>query len=188
MSDRIQEEREATMGTVHYLRDSDRRRPSHRRRRTQGRHPRNKTLGARGGEFRERGAVIPFPVHRTAWGRMRPQPLPESPRPQPKERFRPWLFVLALGALVSGLVGGYEKAWLAYAIVVVGLLGIIESLAKSNDSRGRRVLLGWAAHAIAIVGFLHGLPAWPMVLLFALGLVLLTSGRTRRERRIGYFD
>lgn len=144
-------------------------------------------MGART-ELRERGAVIPFPAHRTAWGKLKPQALPEIPRAQPKERFRPWLFVLALGALISGLVGNYEKAWIAYAIVVVGLLGIIESLAKSNDSRGRRVLLGWSAHAIAIVGLLYGLPGWPMLLLFALGLVLLTSARTRRERRIGYFD
>jgi len=112
----------------------------------------------------------------------------DAPRPKPREAFRPGLFVLSLGALLTGLLGHYEKAWIAYAIVVVGLLGIIESIAKSNDSRGRRVLLGWAAHGIAIVGLLYGMPAWPMVLLFALGLFLLLTGRPRRERRVGYFD
>lgn len=96
--------------------------------------------------------------------------------------------MLSLGALLTGLLGHYEKAWIAYAIVVVGLLGIVESIAKSNDSRGRRVLLGWSAHGIAIVGLLFGLPAWPMILLFAMGLLLLYSGRPRRERRIGYYD
>jgi len=178
------------MGTVHYLRDAERRRPPHRRRRTnhKGRPPRPRWGTAPGAELRDRGSVIPFPTNRTTWGRLKPPPVSETPRARKKETFRPWLFVLSLGALISGLVGDYSKAWIAYGIVVIGLLGMIESLAKVNDSRGRRVLLGWAAHGLAIVGLLHGLPAWSLVLLFALGLVLLLSGRPKRERRMGYFD
>lgn len=174
------------MGTVHYLRSSDRqRRPTPRRRRSKA--EKSRPLRASGSATQPRGvSVIPFPMHRTAVGRAEALRTTRQAR-APVDRLRPFLLILAIGSLSLGLAGVHHVAWLSYMQIVTGLLGLIEAGTKAHSSRGRRWLLGWAAQAIAIFAFVEGVRGWPVYWTLAFGVAFLMSAR-KPKARLGHFD
>lgn len=170
------------MGTVHYLRSSDRhRRPTNRRRRAGGGSKERPRPGLRRETSELRNTVIPFPAHRTALGRTEASSRTEPVRAR-KERHRPILVMLALGLAAFGLAGMHEQAWFSYLEVVLGVLGLIEAGSRVTFSRGRRFLLGWGAQAVAIGAWLEGARSYALLWTIAFGLAFVASARKRRSR------
>lgn len=170
------------MGTVYYLRRSDRpRRPGLRRRRRDSVRagPRSAAARAAAKAARSRGSsVIPFPESRTAAGRAT-----ASIRHAAHEGLRPLLIVLALGAIVFGFLGTADSVWLGRAGVLLGALGMIEAAIRARPSRARRAIVGFAAlvvWALAMADGASGLLAWWAL---ALGVSFVASARPRIERR-----
>lgn len=168
------------MGTVHYLRNTDRhRRPVHRRRRTSSATVSKSRPSARTGQARERGvSVIPFPVHRTT-GESHPRGTVRRARyvQARASLIRALLVLLSIGSMTLGFAGLHQAAWLSYLQVVLGLLGIVEAVAIANPSRGRRSLLGWSALLIGAGAFLSGVFGWSLAWTLAFGALFVWSAR-----------
>lgn len=168
------------MGTVHYLRNSDRRRrPTPRRRRSN--HEPSRLSKSESAHTADRVSIIPFPEHRTAAGRAQARKLSQKTR-SPLDKLRPLLLVLSIGSLSLGFAGVHDLPWLSYLQIVTGLLGLIEAGTKLHASRGRRWLLGWAAQAIAIFAYLEGVRGWAIYWTLAFGIGFLLSARRPRAK------
>lgn len=170
------------MGTVYYLRRSDRpRRPGLRRRRRETARggPRSAAARAAAKAARSRGTtVIPFPESRSTAGRAK-----TLGGHGVHERLRPLLVVLALGAIVFGFLGAPSAPWLGRASALLGALGMIEAALRAHPSRARRAIVGSAALAVwalALAGGTIGLLTWWTL---ALGASFLATACPQVSRR-----
>lgn len=166
------------MGTVYYLRRSDRqRRPSVRRRRRDAPRagPRSAAARAAVRAAHSRGtSVIPFPQPRSsAVGRS------ASAGRVAHERFRPLLVVLALGAIAFGFLGTPAATWLGRVAVLLGVLGLIEAAIRSFPSRARRAIVGFSALLVWMFALAGGSSGWLAWWIFALGAAFVVSACPR---------